>query len=247
MTVSVEQIERSGFAAWSPDETTMIGGWTVASSGGFTRRLNSATTSGSADTSLETREAIRSWLKERDADLTVRITPLVDGDTAAACATGWGLAPVDRTHVLVRESWRPEAVQRVIVVQAGDSVFTQELFRLNGRDQAKLGSWQRIVERIGDRGVGLWIPGVAVGFVAVSHNIGSVFSVAVGPNHRRQGFATQIMDAANAWFGDQGASTLFLQVLGTNTPARRLYERLGFVETYRYHYLQVASGERNAT
>jgi ribosomal protein S18 acetylase RimI-like enzyme len=31
---------------------------------------------------------------------------------------------------------------------------------------------------------------------------------------------------------------MFLQVVGTNDGAQALYKRLGFVEQYRYHYLQ---------
>ncbi len=94
------------------------------------------------------------------------------------------------------------------------------------------------MQRIGDRAVGLWIPGEAVGFVAASDDIASVFSVAVHPEAQRSGLATQIMTAANAWAVERGTTSMFLQVLGTNQPARALYDRLGFAEKYRYHYLQ---------
>jgi ribosomal protein S18 acetylase RimI-like enzyme len=238
VTPSVERIERSGFAAWSPDETTEINGWTVASSGGFTRRLNSATTQGSADTSPATHQAVTSWLADRGAELTVRITPLVENQTATSCADTWGLTSVDETLVLVREVEASEESAGVRVVAASDSQYTAELFELNGRDPTVLASWERIIKRIGDRAAGLWIPGAAVGFVAVSDHIGSVFSVAVGPDQQRKGLATQVMAAANAWAVDNGAASMFLQVVGTNDGAQALYKRLGFVEQYRYHYLQ---------
>lgn len=235
---SVDRIERSGFAAWSPDETTSIGGWTVASSGGFTRRLNSATAVGRADTSLATRDEIASWLADRGASLTVRITPLIEAETARCCRANWDLDPLDETIVLVRETKPLEAYREIRVVDASDPEYTAELFDINGRDHGVLDSWKRIVQRIGDRAVGLWVPGVAVGFVAISDQIGSVFSVGVRPGHRRKGFATQIMAAANTWSAENGATTMFLQVLGTNTVAQALYKRLGYVEHYRYHYLQ---------
>ena len=62
MIPSIERIENSSFAVWSPDVTTTISGWRIASSGGFTRRLNSATSVGEVDTSLDTRYAISRWL-----------------------------------------------------------------------------------------------------------------------------------------------------------------------------------------
>ncbi len=238
MTPSVDRIERSGFAAWSPDETASIGGWTVASSGGFTRRLNSATVVGSADTSLDTRDEIASWLAERGAGLTVRITPLIDEDTSRSCEVNWDLTRLDETLVLVRPTGPPEVADGITIVDASNPDYTTELFEINGRDPGILDSWKRIVHRIGDRAVGLWLPGVAVGFVAVSDQIGSVFSVGVRPEHRRNGLATQIMAAANAWSVENGATSMFLQVVGTNTSARALYKQLGYVEHYRYHYLQ---------
>lgn len=238
MTPSIGRIERSGFAAWSPDETANIGGWAVASSGGFTRRLNSASVVGSADTSLATRDDIASWLAERGAGLTVRITPLIEEETSRSCEANWNLTRVDETRVLVRPTGPPEVADEITIVDASNPDYTTELFEINGRDSGILDSWKRIVQRIGDRAIGLWVPGVAVGFVAVSDQIGSVFSVGVRPEYRRQGLATQIMVAANAWSAENGATSMFLQVVGTNTGAQALYKRLGYVEHYRYHYLQ---------
>jgi len=244
VTLSVERIERSGFSVWSPDETTLIAGWRVASSGGYTRRLNSATTTGPADTSLQTRHAIARWLAVRGSQLTVRVTPLIDPATTEACTRTWELEAVDETLVMVSRSLASSGNGDVTVVNAHDAGFTADLFSLNQRDQAQLGPWSRIVERVGSNGVGLWIPGRAVGFAAVSDGIASVFSVAVRPELRRMGFATQVMDAARQWATDSGAGSMFLQVLGTNTPARSLYTSLGFVEQYRYHYLQPAPRQR---
>jgi len=239
---SIEAIERSGLAAWSPDETTSIAGWTVSSNGGFTRRLNSATANGSADTSLSTRDAIASWLAGRGAPLTIRVTPLTEASTADACETTWELEPADRTVVMVRA---PEVHQDhgvVTVVAPDDPRYTADLFDLNQRDPAKIASWNRIVERAGSRAVGMWVPGEAVGLAAVSEGICSVFSVAVHPHVRRTGLAKAVMDAASAWSIERGASWQFVQVLGTNTPAIELYEGLGFANRYEYSYLQSAPG-----
>ncbi len=244
---SIERIERSGFAVWSPDETTKIAGWRVASSGGYTRRLNSATTIGSADTSLKTRDDIARWLADRCSPLTVRVTPLIEQTTIDVCAGTWGLDAVDETLVMVSRSLESSSDGDVIVLDAGDTGFTADLFSLNHRDVALRKPWSRIVERVGSDGVGLWIPGKAVGFAAFSGGIASVFSVAVSPKYRRMGFASRVMDAARGWALNRGADSMFLQVLGSNAPARDLYTGLGFTEEYRYHYLQPSHGGRSGS
>lgn len=238
MTASIERIEDSGFEAWSPDETTTIAGWKISSSGGFTRRLNSASARGRADTSLATREAITTWLADRGAALTVRVTPLMDARVAEDCVCSWGLESVDKTTVLVRRPCPAGPFGDVVVVDAGDPAYTSDLFDLNRREPSVRDSWDRIVGRIGSQAIGLWIPGRAVAFAVVCAGISSVFSVAVAERDRRAGLATQIMSASAEWALDRGAEWQFVQVLGTNLPAIELYEGLGFTERYRYRYLQ---------
>jgi len=238
LTPSIGRIERAGYLAWSPEETASIDGWSLASNGGFTRRLNSATARGVADTSLETRDAIIAWLADRGVPMTMRVTPLIDTDTIAECEQTWGLESVDETFVMTRHPPRDRDAGGVEFVDAGDESFVDELFALNGRTNSVRRQWQGIVERTGSAAIGLRIPGDAVGFVAVGDGIASLFSVAVRTPLRRQGVATRIMDAAFVWAVERNAEIMALQVLGTNQPARELYRKLGFVDAYMYRYLQ---------
>ncbi len=238
MTATIDEIEHAGYTLWSPDESVEIGGWTVRSSGGFTRRLNSATAVGVADTSGVTRDAIAGWLADRGADLAVRVTPLIDPATVRDCASGWGLAPRDETFVLARTPTASIGGRDVEVVPADHAGFTSELLSLNDRSTTDAGPWSRIVGRLGSDAVGLWIPGTAVALIGVDGDTAAVFSLAVAPEHRRRGVATRVMNAAFTWTARRGAGTLFVQVLGANGAALGLYGRLGFTEVYRYHYLQ---------
>lgn len=52
--------------------------------------------------------------------------------------------------------------------------------------------------------------------------------IAVHPEARRQGFARQLMEASDAFLREAGISDLFLEVRTSNTPARALYEALGW-------------------
>lgn len=241
MRIPVERAERSGYLAWSPDETTTINGWTVSGNDGFTRRLNSATAHGVADTSLATRDEVKQWLAEHGAPLTVRVTPVMDPNTLTECEATWGLASLDETIVMTAEPDGSDAGDGIELVDPADDAFVTDLLALNGRTSEVRRQWKAVVGRVMPCATGLWIPGEAVGFVAISDEIAWVFSVAVRPDLRRRGVAQRIMATAHAWARDGGVEMIFLQVLGTNRAARELYEKLGYLEAYRYSYLQPLS------
>ncbi len=63
---------------------------------------------------------------------------------------------------------------------------------------------------------------------------GHVISIAVLPEHRRRGIATALMEEALSRMTNRyGASECYLEVRVSNTPAIRLYEKLGFRKTDR--------------
>jgi len=147
------------------------------------------------------------------------------------------LVAIDPTVVMIHAALEETHDPGVTIVDLLDQNFRDELFSLNARPDAARDQWTGIITRMSDRGLGLWVPGKAVGIVAFDEPIAAVYSVAVDPQARRKGWGTRIMEAAaNAAIG-RGARTLFLQALATNHAAVSLYERLGFVEGYRYHYL----------
>ncbi|MGI9666997.1 MAG: GNAT family N-acetyltransferase [Acidimicrobiia bacterium] len=244
MNPSVIRLESAGYATWSADETSVLGGWAVGSNGGFTRRVNSATVVGDADASLETRDQIAEWFARRGASIAVRLTPLVTPATRSAVHDTWSLAEVDETRVLTR----PTAVgprSEVETVDLYDPDFAAELFAYNDRGPSTAAAFGRLLGRI-ENGTGLWLPGVVVGIAAIHDHIAMVYSVAVSERERGQGWGTAAMEAASGWAARSGASHLGLQVEGANVPALALYESLGFEEIYRYSYLQPVPDDTHA-
>lgn len=63
-----------------------------------------------------------------------------------------------------------------------------------------------------------------------------ILNLAVHPQHRRQGIARALLleaiDQGKGW----GARTIWLEVRPSNTPARALYESVGFKEMGRRHH-----------
>jgi len=76
-----------------------------------------------------------------------------------------------------------------------------------------------------EHGVGV----VVKGFVKRGH----IVSIAVLPEYRRRGIGTRLMQAAMRSLKEEyGAREVYLEVRVSNTPAIRLYEKLGFRKIY---------------
>jgi GNAT superfamily N-acetyltransferase len=63
-----------------------------------------------------------------------------------------------------------------------------------------------------------------------------LYDVFVPPARRGQGLARRLCAALLAQAWAEGARLAYLQVEAHNAPARATYQRLGFVDGYRYHY-----------
>jgi [ribosomal protein S18]-alanine N-acetyltransferase len=70
-----------------------------------------------------------------------------------------------------------------------------------------------------------------VGFLAARQvaDEAEILNVAVHPNFRRKGVASALLRAALNQFHSSAAARVFLELRGSNQPARALYEQHGFV------------------
>jgi len=215
----------------------VVDGWCVTATGGVTRRVNSARAIGEATVDARTRQHLTEWFRRHDLPLVVRETPLMSKATSEAVRVQWAFEPLDETRVMASRARKGE-LRDVRTVPVTDHRFQADLAGLNGRSGSVAETLFRIHGRVSDRSTGVWIPRRAAAIAVRDGDRAAVFSLAVSPESRRSGLATELMTAASTWASDQGVSELFVQVLGTNRPAVELYEALGFTERYRYRYLQ---------
>jgi GNAT superfamily N-acetyltransferase len=78
---------------------------------------------------------------------------------------------------------------------------------------------------------------IGVARVAFASAWAGVSALQVAPDHRRTGVATQLMGALADASRARGIRSMYLQVTRDNSPARSLYERLGFSIHHDYLYL----------
>jgi GNAT superfamily N-acetyltransferase len=66
-----------------------------------------------------------------------------------------------------------------------------------------------------------------------------IHDLAVTPEHRRKGIATQLMQFVGNWAGGSGVNQLRLMAAEPNAAAQRLFSRLGFRCTYHEMVLPI--------
>ena len=76
----------------------------------------------------------------------------------------------------------------------------------------------------------------AIGACAVEGAWAGIFGMRTHPGHRRQGLASQILQALLIKAADHGAAAAYLQVEAKNSGAIALYEAEDFETVYRYVY-----------
>jgi len=77
---------------------------------------------------------------------------------------------------------------------------------------------------------------VACGMGVLENEYFGLFDLITAPQQRNRGYGTQLVSSLLRWAQENGALHAYLQVVGSNAPARYLYAKLGFQELYQYWY-----------
>ena len=93
----------------------------------------------------------------------------------------------------------------------------------------ELPTWYGLVTQVGQP--------LSYGRAVMQYELYQLAELWTHPEHRNQGLGTHLIRGLLEIGKQMGAKTAFLPVSDSNAGARRLYERLGFSEVYKYRYL----------
>ncbi|HEY1117892.1 MAG TPA: GNAT family N-acetyltransferase [Acidimicrobiales bacterium] len=208
--VSPAEAQRRALALWPDLETEPLGDWTLRHSPTSTaRRANSVLAMAPSGVDGDY-ERVVGFYAARTGRPIAAVLPDSDED-ALFRSRGWGLESHD-ADTLFQITGVSRALRGLTVPD--DAAYDEE--------------GDLVTVRIGDR---------ARGVAAYADDWVGFRGIEVDPAHRRQGLGVAVMAALLEWGAERGATTAYLQVLGDNTPALALYERLGFSTHHAYRYL----------
>lgn len=237
----IRRIESLTFNAWPALDQVVHDGWLLRYAEGFTGRANSVSVLRPGETPLDAKiEACERVYEEVDAPCLFRLSPLADEGLDAALEAR-GYRREKESIVLSCGSLEPaDSDPRISFTETPHGGWLETCTRAQGSDAARRRIHERILERIAlPRAFALLHiegEGVCTALVVLDRDSAMLLDVATDARFRRQGFGHRTVRAALGWASGQGARTAHLAVETDNRAALTLYEGLGFVETYRYHY-----------
>jgi len=265
LAVSMQDLEAIMVEGWPPLERAQLGGWLLRSGAGFTGRANSVLPLGNPGLSLsEAVDYCERWNGQRGLrPLFALFGPegfAVDDDPLGRELRARSYEPFNETFVMTAasralppESPHPSGA-RVRLEPAPSPQWWNAW-------AAQSGGWMRPTEASGAAAravltgspeqlfASLEVDGAVIGLARVAFALGwaGVFALHVAPDARRGGVAGQLMGALADAARTRGIASMYLQVLQTSSPARGLYETIGFSTHHEYRYLGGVTGEGATT
>jgi GNAT superfamily N-acetyltransferase len=241
--VSVDPVALEPIAdrAWPARERSILGGWRLNATDGWSMRSNACWPLSAPDRDVEAAiDAAEGWLEARGLPPRFKLT---DGATTPADLAERlarrGYADCKKTLVMVGPALG-RLDPAVTLLDAPDATFETVFTAAAGGNLADARERLETLSRISApaRFARLDVDGdnAAIGASAVEGEWAGIFGMRTAPEHRRKGLARRILRALLAEVGALGASRAYLQVEADNAPAIALYELEGFGAAYAYRY-----------
>jgi len=254
LAIPMDDLERIMVEGWQSVERAALGGWLLRAAAGFTGRANSVLPLGNPGVPLsEAVDRCESWYDERGLRrLFALFGPAgfaVDDDPLGRELLRRGYEPFNRTAVLTSATGAlpPEVPHRsgarVRLESTPSPQWWEAWAARDGRTDhanAAAAAARSVLTGSPDQlFASLEVEGAVIGVarVAFAQGWSGVSALHVAPEDRRTGVALQLMGALADAARARGIRSMYLQVLQASSPARALYERLGFSLHHEYCYL----------
>lgn len=239
----IRLIEEISMNAWPAAQTLLYDGWVLRFASGYTRRANSIYPL--YPSSLELDEKIRACemlYHQQHLPVIFKMTAESQPGGLDDHLAGLGYQPEARTSVQLLDlrGWEEPDTPSAHCSGEETAEWQAAFARLSGMKESNQAAHRQILRAIlpqtcfasitsGDQTAACGLGVLEAGYLGL-------YDIVTGAACRRQGYGERVVRDLLAWGKRQGARTAYLQVMRDNSPALRLYEKVGFQEEYQYWY-----------
>lgn len=240
----IHKIEELSFNAWPSHKTELYDGWIIRYSHNYTHRTNCVNIIGTSKLPLE--EKVRFCEKEYHLEKTpciFKISPITDPKIEKYLEEqGYEIEHVTETLTMPMRDFIPyESNAPVFLEHHLTDEWVHSLFALNGTSDPELLTivplmYKSIPKPTISASIRINGTMVASGLGILDRDHLGIYAIYVHEHYRRRHYAHAICSALIKEGRACGADHVYLQVVKGNTPARTLYESLGFKYLYTYWF-----------
>ena len=245
----LSRIEDAGLNASAPPQQRWLDGWLIRLSPGKARRARCINALAGGRLPLADKLALAGEaFAEAGLPLLVRITRFTQPADLDDQLAALGYTVLDPTRVLVKPALQPEPLSALppgLSFEPLDAeAFAQAVGALRGSPPGECAAHaHRLIHSpvpycgyvLRDAATSQVL---ACGQFAREGSFVGLYDVFTHDQARGRGLADLLCKRLLPISASEGATVAYLQVAGDNDAARRIYERLGFVDGYGYHYRQ---------
>ena len=217
--------------------THLFDGWLLRLANGYTKRANSVNVLYPSELPFEEKvEFCEAFYENAGLDTVFKLTPQSTQLGEYLALQGYEL--VAPTKVLLRDELSFEASPEVTLTEDIDAYWRENFFRLNKTGDKETASAMlalikntvvcAYIEKAGEV--------VACGLCIIERGFAGLFDIVVDGGCRNRGLGYKLCSALLAKAAELGAKKGYIQVVAENSPALRLYEKLGYQPGYEYWY-----------
>ncbi|WP_052703144.1 GNAT family N-acetyltransferase [Paenibacillus beijingensis] len=237
-------IERCSLHAWPALQTTCEDGWLLRFAEGYTKRANSvnAFDSGNEADLAAKIAAFEKRYADAGLDSVFKITPFVPESLDTELARQ-GYTVVEPSCVQLLDGLDQIGEPKLPDVNMQRDL-SPEWLRLVSAMSGLSGKQAEVMQRMlasSELTTGYFVLShlsvpVACGIGVVEGEYVGLFDIVTAKQYRNRGYAEQLILHILKWGKSCGASKSYVQVVESNAPAMRLYEKLKYKQIYPYWY-----------
>ncbi|MCM3786237.1 GNAT family N-acetyltransferase [Neobacillus mesonae] len=236
-------IEELSLNHWQPLSTLLYDGWVLRFADGYTKRANSINPIHYSTCELNHKiKECEKIYSQNQLPVIYKISPFVEPAHLDSILESMRYSVLDITSV---QTLNLDQINepRLTSVQISEEVNTEWLehfCRLNHVKDKDRSTMEQMLTNIRTRKGFISFYDeervIACGLGVIEREYIGLYDIVTDRDYRNQGYAEQMILNLLKWGKDNGATHSYLAVIANNTPALRLYSKIGYSEIYKYWY-----------